>query len=634
MNDKKKLKTYGFRFFFPLLLLFSFFSISAAQDKLYFQTISKDQGLSHATILTIIQDNKGFLWFGTPNGLNRYDGYSFKVFRHHPSDSNSLPDNIVLSLKQDRKGLLWIGTRSGLCNMDPVTGRISRMNPPDRDNHFNARDIIQYKDQNVWIGTEYGLYSIDKDMKMKKYPDKQLETSISSIQYDRDGHLWVAVDHQLFKITQNEGKISPTAEKITLPTIDSHISKLYLDPYGVLWIASLNEGLGILDTKRKVIVPVINPHAQKEISTILRTSATTILTGSEEGGFYQVAFGRKETAANEKSVSVRSVFAYTADVSNPRAVCSENVTVLYRDRTDNIWIGSIYSGLSKASLTQKKFKQIINVFKNKSGKTDNYVWGINQLTLNNKKHLLAGTSYNGLYFLNPGHETIYKHFYKDNDTGPSLRENFTGPVYIDSKKNVWIGSFRGGLQHYNPFTEQMTHYIPDNDSPGNANYKNSLADWSIRDINTTDAGELWVGTASGVSKAKLDKDHKVVFFKSYRNEKLDPNSIVHNVVWCVFQDSKGKIWLGTEAGISIYNEKEDNFDNIVPEPNGILSNTIKVIHERPAKAGQELWIGGNKGLCRLRMRDGFFISRIIRKRMAFAIWRFTAYWKTKIKTLE
>ncbi len=601
MDSKKKLKTYKFIFFIQLLLLLVLTPRSAAQDKLYFQSVSKDQGLSHATILTIIQDRKGFLWFGTPNGLNRYDGYSFKVFRHYVSDSNSLPDNIVLSLKQDSKGLLWIGTRSGLCSMDPATGKISRIHPPDQNHLFNARDIVQYKKRNVWIGTEYGLYYVDPDMKMKKYPDKQLETSISSIQYDSDGNLWVAIKDQLFKITQSQGTVNPTAEKITLSSIGSHISKLYLDPYGILWIASQNEGLGILDTKREVIIPVVNLHAQKTISAILRTSATSVLTGSEEGGFYQVTFGIEQNAANEKSVSVRSVVGYTADVSNPQAVCSENVKVLYRDRTNNVWIGSIYSGLSKASLTQKKFKHIINLFKDKSGKTDNYVWGINQLTLNSKKYLLAGTSYNGLYFLSPGYETIYKHFYKDNDAGPSLRENFTGPIYIDSKKNVWIGSFRGGLQHYNPFTDRMTHYVPDN-----TGYENSLADWSIRDIIETRAGELWVGTANGASKARLDKNDKIISFKSYRNEKHNPNSIANNTVWCVFQDAKGSIWLGTEAGLSIYNEKEDHFDNIAPGPGGVLSNTIKVIHERLTKEGQELWIGGNKGLCRLRVREGDF----------------------------
>jgi len=573
-----------------------------------FEHITIREGLSQSSVRCFLQDRKGFMWFATVDGLNKYDGYSFKVSKPDPSDANSLSSPFLRGIIEDRSGIIWISTNGGGLNkLDPLTERFTRyQNDPHDPTSLSYNYVwVVYEDRSgrLWIGTDGGgLDKFDREKKTFVHyrydpndPNSLSADRVLSITEDREGMLWIG--------TRGGGlnKFDPASQRFTRfqnnpddpgSLSNDYIWIVYTDPSGVLWVGTNSGGLNKFDRETQTFIHYrfdsTNPYSLSHdgVQAICQDRAGALWIGTVGGG------------VNKFDRSSGRFTRYQRDPNNPDSLSDNYIYSIYEDRSGVLWFGTEVGGVNKLDRNTEQFIHYRQTPNDPNSLSDNNTWSIYQ---DRSGILWIGTRTGGLNKIDREKEEV-RHYFNDPDEPNSLSGIHIRAIYEAPTQPgiLWIGADGGGLLEFDPNTGRCTRY---RNSPGNPN---SLSGNRIYSIYEDRSGVLWVGTRVG-GLNRFDRQKKQ--FVHYRHDPNDPGSISNDYVYSIRQDRWGVLWVGTFAGgLNKFNRENEtfvHFQNDVDDPHSLSSNCILSLHEDHSGV---LWVGtGGGGLDKFDRQNRRFI---------------------------
>ena len=614
-------------FFLSMVFALSLRLLPQAED-IRFAHLSRDEGLSQSTVYCILQDHSGFMWFGTENGLNRFDGYDFTVFHHVPGDSSSISHSAILSLYEDRDGFIWIGTLNGGVNRyDPLKEEFQcYRHVPDRSDSLSndiVSAILEDRDGDFWIGTDDGLNRLDRQSgRFTRYPlavDRPGRSNhIHDLFEDREGMLWIGTfGGGLVHFNKRTGQFILYRHDAndTASLSNDFIYRVLEDREGTLWICT-EGGLNRLDRKSgrftRIPIPPASTDAPRadQVYAICEDRSGLLWIGTSLG---LICLNGKTGAAT----------AYQSNPLDTKSLSSNLVHSVYEDRSGILWVGTEDSGINTFNPNRKKFSHYRSIpgKANSLGSNlvssfwespDGALWigthmgldrmdrktnvfthlgktNIRCLQGDRTGNLWLGTDGRGLHFFdcNSGKVTVYRHDPKDPG---SISSNRILALCEDMSGSLWIGTYGGGLNRMERKSGTFTRYQFAEGDQG------SLSDDIVRAILVDRAGTLWIGTYGG-GLNRLDRESGK--FIHYRHDDSDPASLSDDYIFYLHEDKEGDIWIGTLGGGLNKLDKGRNTFSHFTETEGLASNMILGILED--RSGN-LWLTTNEGLSRFSPR--------------------------------
>lgn len=557
------------------------FSVHAGQDNIRFETIGLEQGLSQQNVRAIHQDSEGFMWFGTQEGLNRFDGYQFKVFSNSLYDTNTISSSYVSSIDETSDGKLWLATGAGVSVFDKATHSFKRYNTFLDDKGGKVIEaLVVHVDSldNVWVGTNDGLNKYDPVNDSFEYvtlggnkSDKPIR--IESIVEDITNGIWIgAKNHGLYRydtLTKRFELFNNIFEGVN-DKVTSSIVKLLVDGDQRLWIGTLGEGVFVLDLKLPKHTSNTSHLIKVEgldavlVRAFYQDVNKTIWVGTDSGLY-----------AYDKNKQFIEVLRY--DITNVKSISDNKIRSIYQDNGGVFWVGT-YRGLNKWNTATANFDYFrYQANKEKSLSNPN----INTIFNAGNDHVWVGT-HDGLNLVDlvSGNITQFK---ADADNQKSIRSNNITALFTQSKSELWIGYRGQGITHIDRKTGEHTHYrnIKDNEDSLGAN--------GVTVIQGTRSGEVWVGAYNG-GLNRFDKETGK--FRRYMHSSENDFSLSSNKVTSIYEDSRQMLWVGTiDSGVNLFNPAlgtSKRIQNNENDMSSLGSNEVWVVHED--KKGN-IWIG-------------------------------------------
>ncbi|MBL7958736.1 response regulator [bacterium] len=589
----------------PVIVGLGFGSLCPAQElEIDFERITIEQGLSQSSINCIIQDSRGFMWFGTQDGLNRYDGYDFIVYKRSSLDTFTISSNWITSLFEDVSGTIWIGTQGGGLNrFDRFTEKfVSYMhdaNDPASLISNDVRSVYEDKAGTFWIGTGMGVCTFDRRTgKFQRLAGGNgiEQAYVSTIFEDRAGQIWFGTQGSgLYKLTnqRNRRTILHYTHRPNFANSLSNdfVNAIYQDKNKTIWVGTAGGLNKLLSEENASFISFKNDDKNPaslsfdRVQTIFEDRLGILWIGTDGGGLN--CFDPRDPLRN-KFVS------YHQDPINLNSLSENRVYSLFEDKSGTLWIGT-GGGLSKFDRKPKKFGHFKTEPYNPNSLNVSEVWCFFE---DRDGILWIGTNGGGLNRFDRRNNT-FSFYRNDSRNSQSLSEDRVWSILQDDKGSLWIGTNGGGLNKMNPNTGIFSRYRRD---PAN---RKSLSDNRVKVLLKSRDGIIWIGTRAG-GLNKLDPDSEE--FESYMNDPLNPNTISSNDIYSLFEDRDGFIWVGTfGGGLNRFDRKTGKFTvykNETKDPNSISSNGILSMCED--KSGN-FWIGTqNGGLNKLDREKGTF----------------------------
>jgi len=630
-----------YRMMFFILFSLHFSYVLPQKENYHFQRLTIEDGLSQSNVQCVIQDSDGFLWFGTQDGLNRYDGYSFHVYRNESGNTNSIAGNRIESIVEDADGVLWIVTYfNGICSYHKETDSfIQYQLREDLENTSwfnNARGVFLDNDGKLWFSFVGGVGWYNKSNDTFEYyssdeffGDDCGDVISSMINYSKD-ELLLSTNNCSHLYIYN--KISKTVRAVSVP-LNQYFGGLekfiYLDSNDNVWIGDLGGGLFQYDKNFE-----LKNYYGKESKNILKIGSPVrdfkelsngkFWVGMDADGVYVIDKDRKETQhlLSEQKLSnslggntVYDIYedrtgiiwlchfnngisyydpksirfkTYANDPANSSSLSPNPVLAVYEDSKERVWIGTDGGGLNLYNKSNGTFKH----FTVKThGFTTDVITAINEDGLGN---LLLGTWGGGFMVFNP--ETGYlRDFLNDGSyTDIGIVDNHVWSFERDKNGLIWLGLL--GSPHANffdPSTNKISNYET---LTGKENIIQTQIMSSMKDSH----GNIWFGTEGGGVYQYLVDEQKMVSFKSKSD---GSEGLVSNVVLTLFEDSNQQIWMGSQnSGISVYNPREKTFKTI-NQQSGLPSNGIMGILEDDT---HNIWISTTNGISKIDPLSGEF----------------------------
>lgn len=625
----------AFRFNIPVLtglLLFALAkSVGAQQVPIKFNHLSFKEGLAQSPISTIVKDSKGFIWLGSWKGLTRYDGYTFRIFKHQNNQPKSISNNRVNAIVEDKLGKLWIGTSNGLNIYNPATEVFKRVDIRDIKggrNYISSVLIDSY--QNVWTATFAGVKLVDtqkwvlkeqiglKDttsnslytavaftmfednarrvwvgskngVKLFNPKSKKLLTlpkSISSskalnaakiivIRQDKAGNLWFGSETSgLFRYEPNIDRLSVFKTEDSKPKsiLSNWIRDVYVYDQRHIWVGTRN-GLSIFDTQTEQFTnhthSAVNPNSLSDntIWSFMQDDASGIWIGTFAGGL-NVYY---PSNANFGNIGER--------IGDRIGLSHLVVNAISEDKDGGLWVGTYGGGINYLNRSTGAYRYFD--IRNDQKQTRN---GVKSLAEDANGNLWVGTL-DGLCHFNKRTKKI--RFYKFAVTQGKFSENLINSI-IPETDGVWVGTNGGGMRHLRPDgTYETFVHAPDDKSSISDNFVVSL----IKDAQNN----LWIGTQNGLNYYDRKKNTFKRFIK--RNK---PNTLSNNSIITMFKDSKDRLWIGTDGGgLNYYNPITDKFFALNEQEN----LTDEVIHAIVEDDKGDIWLSTDNGLYKLHFKN-------------------------------
>ncbi|QRR00675.1 hybrid sensor histidine kinase/response regulator transcription factor [Dyadobacter sandarakinus] len=614
-----------------LLGLNSVFSSAAESGRVLQYSLS--QGLSFGIVNSIVQGPDGLMWFATGDGLNRFDGTSFKVFKNNPDDPRSISGNYVRSVFRDREGTIWTTSRNGLNEFvaDQETFRRYIPSPGGGLPGNDVSDIAQAAGGNLWVSLNgSGIALFDKKTAAFTYYNKRtlpgLSTnSILNAFEDSRGMLWLGTREsgiEVFKKGKNKALHKASLDLKNVPS--ARINAIFEDHLHNIWIASA-KGL-ILYKRSSGALHVLHLPANLRSDIYLslaKNDRGQLLVGLQDGGLYSLDLaqvGGREPETFE--------FVKVNDSAN-QGITQRSVQAIYIDRDKNTWLGTYGEGVYLISSIPAKFRSFTRKVQDSRAESylryygmcvdaDGFLWlgtdgdGIYKTRTNGEivRHyarsdrpgalrggaviaahggrdgrLWFGTYARGLFLYDPAKET-FRQFANDPKDPASLAKNDVRVIYEDKKGNIWVGTNGGGLDLLDRKTGRFRHFITRN-SNINSN--------DVRAIAEDHRGNLWVGTYGG----GLNYLHvPTMKFTSFLNDPRGAVYLSNHIIFSLYYDVKNRLWVGTEGNGLVVFEPEKGRAQHFTEKNGLPNDVVYAIQPESA---DKVWFSTNKGLSRLDM---------------------------------
>ena len=644
---------------FCILVIYSFlayFNFSVAQftdfgdTPLEAEHLSIEQGLSQSTVLSILQDQKGFMWFGTQDGLNRYDAYKFKVFKLQRGDSTSLPDNNIQTLFQSKDGTIWVGTEAGLSmynlDFDNFTNYANQSKNKKSLSHDDVSAITEDTTGIIWVGTKNGLNKFDRKTKTftRYFADGKSNSipnnDITALHTDKKGNVWIGTENGVARYQPKTNNFKVFLADSTFSSLpDGRITCFFEDRFKALWIGT-KDGIGRYNrlsddiSSYKASPQAIEGIEQDEDGNLW------IISVSELGKFNQ----------NNHTYKRQNIGNTFDNYGAFRAIV--------KSKSGLLWIGTNKNGIFKVNTRTKQFKTFRHNPENPYSLPPAWVWSIEDAGKNN---LWVGTADGWSYlsvakdsafnystffssFQNPNtrdvsallnegdsvlwgavlqngvfRATLDKNTHipldfqtfiaKSNDSlNASPSGNIIYTMYKDSFGKIWIGTLGKGLNEV--YEDRTENYLNSTNLTSkkyrfryfthNKDDKNSLAGASVRTIFEDRKRNLWIGTEEGgLSLAKRDNKGNIISFENFSYKDNDPTSISSNAIRTIWEDESGYLWLGTPNGLNRFDPKTKkalHFGELDPK----LS---RVIHGILGDKKENLWLSTNNGILKFDIGD-------------------------------
>jgi ligand-binding sensor domain-containing protein len=592
---------------FPASLIFcpvAALPADATAPQLVFEQISVQQGLSQSIVTNIMQDRRGFLWFGTEDGLNLYNGYGFTVLRTDPADPHSLSYNQVTALYEDRSGTIWAGTFNGGLNRYILeTNSFIRYKNSSTDvntlSHNLVYSIAQDRSGCLWIGTESGLNRVcnvqqvesaahfDRFFHVGSDTASISDDHVRALAVDSSGNIWIGTDQGLnllpadqatlpaprFKRIQRHGESWYNISHDTVRTV-------MVDRNNVVWVGSVH-GLSRLQNGAtghaqafKFVHRAADPYSlsNNNVYALLEDDAGYIWVGTDGGGLnrYDPGSGR--------------FTAYRNNPQNPNTLSHDEIRTLFQDRSGLLWIGTYGGGASKVNVHRKQFAHYYYDPNMPDGLSQPIIWSIYE---DQDSILWIGTHGGGLDRLDR-RQNRYTH-YRANPADPNtLSHNIVRLVMPGQQDDLWIGTHGGGICRFFPASGRFIRYMHDGRD------SSSLSHNEIRCLFLDQDSLLWIGTQGGGLNVLDTRTLQAarVPFRHFRHNPADSNSICSDYIRCVHKDSQGQFWVGTQGGgldrLDPATGRCQHYRQSPTDPAGITSNYIFCIYEDPQGI---FWLG-------------------------------------------
>ena len=581
------------------LAAFAVHPLAAEPLSVRFQHLSRADGLSQSFVYAIAQDHEGYMWFGTQEGVNCFDGYEFTVFLHDPNDPSSISDESVRTMLVDRSGTLWIGTDSGgLSRFDKLTGTFTNYlhDPANENSIADNRVRVIYEDPAglLWIGTDgSGLDRFDPATETFEHfpyapssPGSIAGAQVWDVTMDGEGILWVATSDGLSRFDDATGTFAnyrhEPADANSLS--DNELRALFADAAGQLWIGTASGGLNLLDTQTgKTRHFMHDPEDSSSISAnrindIFKDDSGSLWIGTVSG-------------LNVLRPDGNGFDRYKREASDRYSLAHDNALVLHQDRGGVLWVGT-YDGLSRWNQRNSAFLHYRSDAGNANGLSENTVMAFAEAP---NGAVWIGTFGGGLNRLDRETDRIrtYRH---DPDDATSIPSDRVMALYADSDGGLWVGTRSSGLSYYDPGSQVFRTYANDPGDPS------SISANGVTSILRDSEGALWVGTFGG-GLNRLDE--QTGRFERFRADPEDPYAVSNDRVLVIFEDSGGMLWIGTYgSGLNRFDRNTGRFRHYAGEPgrpDGLTGDEIYMIQE---DAGGDLWIAvKGAGLNRWRYDD-------------------------------
>lgn len=590
--------------FFLFLVLQSHDLFSQRPD-LRFKRISVMEGLSHGFVKAITQDYQGYMWFGTEDGLNKYDGYTITVYKHSPEDKTSISNSNINRLLEDKNKNLWIVTNSGV-----------NLYRRDKDNFIRCKgtpqrieDIFEDPRQNIYIISENNIFLYDKSVnEFKVWKKLPVENDISYILEDKNQNLWVSTfTGELFLLD----KIS---QKFELQLKTDEINSMHLDVDNNFWLRSITGGIMLYDVENKRITRY--KHEENNVNSLL-TNRIQVLESDQHGRLWLASENEGLTVFDKKE---NIFYHYKNEPGDPESLSFNSIHCFYFDRNRDLWLGTFSGGVNfvKERKFQHKFKNIAS----KNSLSNNAVTSFCE---DNDGNIWIGTDGGGLNKYNAEKDS-FMHFFHDPKDPKSISSNVITSITKDKKGNIWLSYWLEGMSMYDPENKTFTHYRysdkhedtnyqrdcfmylytdkKDNlwvgiinglhlfdkekkefisyEVPGQGNYVGSMLEDS--------GNNLWVGTWDGLHL--LDPETKKI--TRYQHIENDTLSLSNNRIYKLHEDKKQRLWIGTAGGLNLFDRKKKTFKTF-DKRNGLSSDVIYSILEDETG---NLWFSTSNGLCK------------------------------------
>ena len=587
------------------IFLLSLAPAQAYQEELRFDRISLDEGLSQSSILCMLQDSRGFLWFGTYDGLNRYDGRNIKVYKGS-IEKGTLSDGNIRSLYEDKSGTLWVGTKGGGLNRyDRQTDSFENFQPipgkPQSISGKNVSAIFEDSKRRLWIGTHKGVNIFNRDTKTfarlqhSDIPGSISHDEIRSLYEDLQGRIWVgtAAGLNLFDEKQKTFKNFLHDPDNDESICDNTVLCFYQQKKNELWVGT-KKGISILDSvsgKFKTLFQSL------EINDIYQDNSDNLWLGTLEGL-------AKRNPATASAVPGKMEFDFFRNNQlDPQSLSSNKVTKILEDNSGVIWVGTYTDGLSK--LTPKM--QAFGILNRQPWKKDTLSGLEVSAVLEDREGLLwIGTYKNGLNTYDPRTGEIKE--YSTRSPGPwKLSGNRINCIFQDNSGLIWVGTRKKGIFVIDKQEGIVKRYKWDKKND------NSLSQNNIWWIYEGSMGYIWIGT----SKKGLNRlDRKTGDFKRYNHSDSDPTSLGHKRVRNIFEDSNNNFWVCTNAGLNLMDREKGTFKHFRHDPDNphtISNNRVTPVAEA---ADGSLWLGTDSGLNRFDPVSGLFTRYTVENGLA------------------
>lgn len=555
--------------------------LTTVGQKLKFEHISIEDGLSQGTVNAVIQDAQGFLWFGTEDGLNRYNGYAFKIFKHDPDDANSLSNNFIWTLGEDHSGNLWVGTDGGGLNkFDPESETFTRYLHNPRDSTSLSDDSVQciFVDSGgtVWIGTWGGGLNkyVPETNSFKRYSVRT--NKVWAILQDSRGELWLGTDGaglaQLEPASETFNYYVPDSER-QIDSVSVVVTSIVEDRNDDLWIGTYGSGLCKFNYAAKTFAQYRHdpddPHSiSEDVVWALHEDSQGILW-----------VGTMSQGADMFDRQPEHFIHHKSEKSGANTLSTNYIRTIFEDRSGVMWIGTMVGGLNKLDRKAPKFFHVGTGEDTAENLAHDFIFTICE---DRQGDLWVGTYGGGIsrYDIDKGRFTHYKH--DPQDTG-SLSSDQVRIIYADSKGTLWVGTYFGGLNKYVPETDAFIRYRHDpNDETG-------LSNEEIRTIFEDREGVLWIGTnGGGLNQFEPESET----FIHYRYQESDATSLSNDHVLAINEDQYGRLWIGTYGGgLNIFDKEDGRFTRYQHDAGDSTALSNDVVTEIFVDSKRQLWLG-------------------------------------------
>jgi signal transduction histidine kinase/CheY-like chemotaxis protein/ligand-binding sensor domain-containing protein len=624
----------GFLFLLQIFSLLSFAQI----DNPKFSHLTTNDGLSQNTIFAILKDCKGFMWFATDEGLNKYDGYRFKVYKHDPENPGSISDNSVYNVMEDAAQNLWAVSPGGLDRFDRIKETFIHYTSTDKGVVF--RNIFQDSKKRIWLGSNKGFCLFDKtNGTFKFYRNKDNDINslsqnyVTKITEDNSGELWIGTRNGLNRFNpETEKFVRYFNDRSNAKSIGSDfIKSVYKDSKGNIWIGTQGNGIALFNrtdntfSNYKHDPDNKNSICHNDILSFAEDREERLWIGTENGGISVFDYSKK------------LFVCYQYDENDPFSISGNSVYSLYKDDIGNMWAGTWSGGINFRPFFGNKFAHFKKIPNNNNSLDNNLVLSIGSDANNN---IWIGTDGGGLNRFNPRTHS-FMNYRNDKSIPKSMYSDYVLSVSDYLPGVLALGFHRGGIDLFDINKQAFTHYAPgdmsagrqtspsvnivykdrqnnlwaginDNDGlysfdqktngfnvffPYTKNEKN-IGGGSVFAMCDTRAGQFWIGGNKGLYL--FDRTSKQ--FTQYQHNPKNKQSLSNDAIYSIMEDGAGNLWLGTAGGLNFFDSKTKTF-TAYTEKNGLANNTVWSTQQ---DRHGNLWIATNKGLSKFNPRTKLF----------------------------